>query len=163
MSKEIDDIIDPIGASPDKDALKQQVADLLAKKTAEAEKKSSSANFLTSFFNGQSQSSRDPVEVMRDAFKDNEIDETERDMLYVMANNRFANRRRMAYIALWAIVAASVFLGISIIVDASQSVDSGGTVSAVIKEYENLLTWFGSFFTAIIALYFGASSLRPSS
>jgi len=137
----------------------------------------STAQTVLASFAKQSQSARDPVEVMREILKDDAYTKDEKVLLFMMSRERFRNRRRMAYISLGAIVVAAILLVLAIMVEAfgwadplSVTTMQNGMettedryVSDIIQKYDTTIMWLGGFFTSIIAFYFGASALRPSS
>jgi hypothetical protein len=113
-----------------------------------------------------SDSSRDPLGLLIEIAKDNEISEKNKQALYQYANTRFKNRRRMAYIALTAIVASLVFLFVGALIDAGTTCEKGKECIRIldtIKENQTLFSWIEGFLTSIVALYFGVSSWRPAS
>ncbi|MQX36747.1 hypothetical protein [Roseospira navarrensis] len=120
----------------------------------------SAASRVLEALNGPKDAAKDPLEMMIAIFKDPDFSEEEKMLLYRLSSERFRNRRRMAYISLYMMVGATVFLGLLILIEGL----GGGTgFSALIEKHTNILVWLGGFFTSIIAFYFGASTLRPSS
>jgi ABC-type multidrug transport system fused ATPase/permease subunit len=126
---------------------------------------------LREAFGSGSEASRDPVEQMHRVLSDaNEHLEDWKPFLIAMSNTRFANRRRMAYISLGGIIATTVFVGLAIVVDGTRlppeayvdGVPQYGMV-ALLAESSSTIAWMLGFFASIVAFYFGASALRPSS
>ena len=187
-------IFDDPNLSDDEKA-KQAKAILDAAK-AEAQKDKSGNPSLLSLFTAQSPAAKDPVQVMREVLGDDNYDDDEKKLLFFMSRERFQNRRRMAYIALWVLVATTLFLAIGWMYDVANHdatlatclsapenlpdnmitqerqvaiaavVEDGCTefpFSQVLQQNEYLLSWLGTFFTSVIALYFGAASFRPTS
>jgi hypothetical protein len=103
---------------------------------------------------------RDPLDRMIEIFKDPDLTEEEKALLFRMSSERFLNRRRMAYISLWTIVGAVVYLGLLILIE---GLGGGAGFSDSIKAHTDIIVWLGGFFTSVIAFYFGAATLRPSS
>ena len=76
------------------------------------------------------------------------------------STNRFRNRRKMAYLALYTIVFTVVFIFIAALIDGI----SGKTrILEMIRTNQTLITWLEGFLVSVVAAYFGVSALRPSS
>jgi len=111
-------------------------------------------------------SSRDPLRLMIEIIKDEQIDSADKTALIQFASSRFKNRRRMAYVSLLAIVFSLVFIFVGAAID-------GGTVCKpdqncvsflnTIKENYALIAWIEGFLTSVVAAYFGVSSWKPAS
>lgn len=151
---------------------------------------------LMSMFTAQSPAAKDPVEVMREVLADARYAPEEKQLLFYMSRERFQNRRKMAYWALYVLIGTAIFLALGMFADVlwlSDDVDTcvsaiaglpanltdaertlalaeiaqNGCVeypfASVLQANSEILTWLGTFFTSIIALYFGAASFRPTS
>lgn len=140
-----------------------------------AEKKTSNA------FGGINQpttSSHDPLRVLMEIAKDPDLSDAEKQTLIQMDRQRFTNRRRMAYWALFAIIGTLVFLLGAAIYDAlpdemlacataakatGTALPNCGSILKSLTEAQTLLSWIMGFLASIVAAYYGFSSLRPSS
>ena len=159
--------------------MKKALVEYLTADKNENKKEASSgmANMMASFFSGETKAAQDPVAVMKEVFKDDDFDEDEKMLLFLMSKERFKNRRRMAYVSLSVLVLATLYIALIIFLDGSHAskCDKGfdanylcdGKVyfvySTLLEKNSELLQWLGGFFTSIIALYFGAASFRPTS
>jgi len=111
-------------------------------------------------------SSRDPLRLMIEIIKDDQIDSADKTALIQFASSRFKNRRRMAYVSLMAIVFSLVFIFIGAAIDgATVCKPDQNCVSFLntIKENYALIAWIEGFLTSIVAAYFGVSSWKPAS
>lgn len=137
-----------------------------------------SSNSLLSLLSGQSKAARDPVEVMQDVFKNQTYTDREKNLLFFMSRQRFENRRKMAYYSLSMLIGGAILIAAAMIYDGIHPlVCADAKLSAadctqnnlvfryteIIKANTEALSWIGGFFTSVIALYYGASSLRPTS
>ena len=108
---------------------------------------------------GAPSSSRDPIGRYLEIIKDPELTETQKDWLIDRANRRFQNRRRMAYIALTALlVTLAVYLG--------GAIADGIWATKIVEKLENAAELLGvtnALLTSIVGAYYGFASLRPSS
>lgn len=138
----------------------------------------SSSNSLLSMLSGQSKAARDPVEVMQDVFKNQTYTDREKNLLFFMSRQRFENRRKMAYYSLSMLIGGAILIAAAMIYDGIHPLVCTDTdipiegctqkqlffrYTAIIKANTEALSWIGGFFTSVIALYYGASSLRPTS
>ena len=106
-----------------------------------------------------SPAARDPLQIMVEIAKDSGLSDTDKTSLIQYSQTRFTNRRRMAYISLYAIIGTLAFLLIAAVMD-------GFGASSILTEVSNnqgLLGTIIGFLTAIVAAYYGVSSLRPAS
>ncbi len=183
----VTDIADIIAEHKAKDANLDDEAGLVKKLKAKFEKAEKAAReagenstgSIANWFRKDSKAAQDPVEVMRSVFKDKDFSVREQNILFYMSRERFQNRRKMAYYALYVLLLAAVLLMGAIIYDglvstaictAADTPIEGCTVGKAyyplaesIKMHTELLKWMGGFFVSIIAFYFGASSFRPTS
>lgn len=144
----------------------KQIAALEAVVESAAKEKNAASGVLSALgWSGEpSAAARDPVEVMREVFKDDAFDQTEKYILFMMSNQRFFNRRKMAYRSLYAIIGGAIFIALAIFLDRFYPPGAGEkSLSDIIQANQSVITWIGGFFTSIVAFYFGASSLRPTS
>ncbi len=77
---------------------------------------------ISNVFGGINQpatSSHDPLRVLLDIVKDPSLSESEKQALIGLDRQRFTNRRRMAYLALTAIIGTLVFVLLASVLDAS--------------------------------------------
>lgn len=161
-----------------------------------AESARSERGSLVSMFTAQSPAAKDPVQVMREVLADKNYSQEEKELLFFMSRERFQNRRKMAYIALYVLVGAAIFLavgwaadflgrssmlsnclqGIAGLPETMTAAQKDVAIAAlgegacteypftqIIKDNTDVLSWLGTFFTSVIALYFGAASFRPTS
>ena len=106
------------------------------------------------------ESTRDPIKIMMEIAKDPDISDEDKKQLIAYANNRFKNRRKMAYISLWAIVISIAYVGIASAVDGI----SGTTdISDKLEGNETIISFALAFLTGVVAAYYGMSTWRPSS
>ena len=85
---------------------------------------------------------KSPIVLMADILRDDKLTAEDKQLLYDLARTRFFHRRLIAYIALagmFAVAVASFF---------KPTMDVG---------------WLNSTFAAIVAAYYGMSSIRPNS
>ena len=108
---------------------------------------------------GQESSSSDPIVRMVAIAKDPDLSDEDKVRLIEYAAQRFQNRRRMAYVALWAIVGSLVFVGVAGLIDGFW----GRDILEKIKNAQTLLGWIEASLAGIIAAYYGVSAWKPSS
>ena len=105
--------------------------------------------------------SNDPLARMIEIAKDTELSPEDKSALIQFSHDRFKNRRIMAYISLWTIIASLAFL-----LGASIFDGTGGNPTKIltgISQNQGLIGTVLGFLTAIVGAYYGLSSLRPSS
>ena len=108
-----------------------------------------------------STASHDPLARMIQIAKDDELSSEDKQALITFSRDRFKNRRIMAYISLWTIVASLAFLFGASLLDGIG--DNPTRILEGISQNQGLIGTILGFFTAIVAAYYGVSSLRPSS
>ena len=86
--------------------------------------------------------------------KDPDLEPEDKTQLIEFAKNRFRHRRRMAYIALWAVLVSLGTLFVLAI--------AGADGLDEIKD-SSLLISIEAFLTAIVGAYYGVSAWRPAS
>ena len=106
-----------------------------------------------------SDAARDPIKTMVEIAKDPDLSAEDKTKLIATARQRFYNRRRMAYISLWTIVATLIYIGAVTLVDGI----AGTTISTTLANNETLISFTLAFLTALVAAYYGMSTWRPSS
>lgn len=107
----------------------------------------------------KSESSRDPLSIMIEIAKDDRLSPEDKKRLIMYSQNRFTNRRKMAYLALYGILASLGFLLLATIVDGISS----STILESIGDNKSLFAWIEGFLAAIVAAYYGVSAWRPAS
>ncbi|MEM7209925.1 MAG: hypothetical protein AAF434_19045 [Pseudomonadota bacterium] len=112
------------------------------------------------------ESSRDPLSKIIEIAKDPDLTDSDKSALIDYAKNKFVNRRRMAYIALIAIVVSLIFLLLAAIHDGTSECVAAKTcmgIMGAISENQTLISWIEGFLTSIVAAYYGISAWRPAS
>ena len=112
------------------------------------------------------ESSRDPLSKMVEIAKDKDLSDDDKSKLIAYAQKKFVNRRRMAYIALAAIVASLFLLFVAAFIDGFSTCPKGHTCRGIletIKDNQTLIAWIEGFSTSIVAAYYGVSAWRPAS
>ena len=112
------------------------------------------------------EAARDPLSKMIDIAKDSELSDADKKLLIAYAQNKFTNRRKMAYIALVAIVASLALLFVAAFIDGFSGCPNSSSCTGILtnlKENQTLLAWIEGFLTSIVAAYYGVSAWRPSS
>jgi len=113
-----------------------------------------------------SEAGRDPLRIMIEIAKDAVLSDADKTALISYSQARFTNRRRMAYVSLYALVASLAFLFIAALIDGLGSCPTGQTCQGIlgsIKNSQGLITWIEGFLAAIVAAYYGVSAWRPAS
>ena len=96
----------------------------------------------------------DPIKMMMEIAKDSELAPADKTQLIEFARNRFRHRRRMAYIALAALLLSLAGLFILAF--------TCGKCFTELKD-SSLLISIEAFLTTIVGAYFGVSAWRPAS
>mgnify|MGYP006242325837 FL=1 len=117
--------------------------------------------YLSVMGGNSSSQPQDPLFFMKEIFADKELTEEQKLLLFGMSQTRFMNRRKMAFISLYTLLGFFGFLLAGVVIDAFNAENKG--VMEVIAENETMFIWIGGFLTSIIALYYGSSTIRPSS
>lgn len=115
---------------------------------------------------GPPESSRDPIIILREIIADKDIDENGRNWLLAYSVTRFKNRRRMAYLALGAILVSLALLFLFAILDGQNPCLEENKCTSILmslSKVQGLLSWIEGFLASIVAAYYGMSSFRPSS
>ncbi len=109
---------------------------------------------------------RDPLSKMVEIAKDKELTDTDKTALISYAQKKFTNRRRMAYISLFTIVASLGLLFVAAFIDGLSTCPADKTCKGIletIKDSQTLIAWIEGFLTSIVAAYYGVSAWRPAS
>ncbi len=109
---------------------------------------------------------RDPLKIMIEIAKDNDLSAEDKSALISYAQTRFKNRRRMAYIALYALIASLGLIFVAAFIDGFSTCQADKTCKGIlesIKNNQSLIAWIEGFLTAIVAAYYGVSAWRPAS
>ena len=113
-----------------------------------------------------SEASKDPISVMVKIAENEKLSDADKKALIQYAQTRFTNRRRMAYIALYALIASLGLLFIAAFIDGFSVCPAGQTCDGILKSIESsqtLIIWIEGFLTSIVAAYYGVSAWRPAS
>ncbi|MCL1038050.1 hypothetical protein L2750_12910 [Shewanella submarina] len=102
---------------------------------------------------------KDPLRLIIEILKDDKISDEDKTQLIVYSQERFKNRRKMAYASLYAIIGSLIFMLIAAIVDGF----TDSTILAAIHQNSTMIGWIEGFLTAIVAAYYGVSAWRPAS
>jgi hypothetical protein len=108
---------------------------------------------------GPPTSANDPIERYMAILADPDLSDEQKSWLIQRANRRFRNRRRMAYIALGAVLAMMLVVVAGAVIDGIWDTD----IVARLNQAANLLGVTNALLTTIVGAYYGFSSLRPSS
>ncbi|MCG8638641.1 MAG: hypothetical protein MI862_02840 [Desulfobacterales bacterium] len=109
---------------------------------------------------------RDPLSKMVEIAKDKDLSPEDKKTLISYAQKKFANRRRMAYMALSAIIGSLGILFVAAFIDGLSTCPAGQTCNGIldaIKDNQTLIAWIEGFLTSIVAAYYGISAWRPAS
>lgn len=106
-------------------------------------------------------SNQDPLNRMVDIATNKELAPDDKKLLLEHSASRFKHRRRIAYMAFTAILISLALLFIAAFLDGSA--DSQTSVLKKISESQVLIGTIEGFLTAIVAAYYGTTTLRPSS
>ena len=112
------------------------------------------------------EASKDPLSKMVDIAKDKDLSDADKSALLKYAQQRFVNRRRMAYVALSAIVISLFLLLLAAFIDGFSTCPAGETCRGIlesVKDSQTLIAWIEGFLTSIVAAYYGISAWRPAS
>ncbi len=105
------------------------------------------------------ESSRDPLKRMIEIAKDSELSDEDKKELIRFATTRFQNRRKMAYLALYVIVAIFALIVVGAFIDGLAGTD----IVDELEEVQTIIIWGFGFLTTIVGAYYGVTTLRPSS
>lgn len=102
----------------------------------------------------QAEAGLDPIKVMMAIAKDKDLAPADKTQLIEFAKNRFRHRRRMAYIALGALLLSLAVLFV---------LAFAGAESLEELKDSSLLIFIEAFLTTIVGAYYGVSAWRPAS
>lgn len=105
------------------------------------------------------EASKDPIRQMMEIAANNDLSPTDRALLIQYARDRFKNRRRMAYVCLYTIIASAVVLFVGAFVEGIFD----KKVLTAITANKDLFIWINSLLAAIVGAYYGVTAWRPSS
>ena len=114
------------------------------------------------------ESSRDPVARLAELLTTEGLSPEQKTLLVGEHRARFKNRRKMAYISLYCLLALFIVVLIGIVTDGLYKceVDDENCrrgILAVMNENSTVIVWISGFFTSIVAAYYGSTIIRPSS
>lgn len=112
-----------------------------------------------------SDAGKDPLTKMIEIAKDEGLSDADKAALITYSQQRFTNRRRMAYMALSALIASLAFILVAALID-GLNCPPGQTCQGILGSIENsqtLIAWIMGFLTAIVGAYYGVSAWRPAS
>lgn len=107
----------------------------------------------------ESDASRDPLRIMIEIAKDDKLSREDKTRLIMYSLNRFRNRRKMAYIALYGIITSLGFLLLATLID---GISSSNILDSIVDN-KSLFIWIEGFLAAIVAAYYGVSAWKPAS
>ena len=113
-----------------------------------------------------SEAGRDPIRLMIEITENDKLTADDKAALVQFTRERFKNRRRMAYVSLYTIIASAALLFIGAFIDGLSTCPAGMTCKGIldtVKENNSLFIWINGFLTAIVGAYYGVSAWRPSS
>ena len=122
---------------------------------------------VANLFSPQVEAAKDPLSKLLEIVQA-DIDDYYKQQLIHIHQNRFKNRRKMAYISLVCLIVLFLFLLIGIWSDGMYLCNPDEDlcrkgILEVIKENDSIVIWIAGFFTSIVGAYYGVSALRPSS
>ncbi|MCP4119489.1 MAG: hypothetical protein GY737_29640 [Desulfobacteraceae bacterium] len=112
------------------------------------------------------EAAKDPLERMIEIAENDKLSDQDKNTLIKYSRERFVNRRRMAYLALYTLILSLAALFIAAFIDGFTTCPEGRTCTGVlqsIKESQTLFIWIEGFLAAIVGAYFGVSAWRPAS
>lgn len=105
------------------------------------------------------ESSRDPLRIMIEIAESDKLTDADKTNLIEYSKQRFKNRRRMAYLALTALLISLALFIIAAFIDGL----SGSKILGCFNANQSLFIWMEGFLTVIVGTYFGVSAWRPAS
>ena len=109
---------------------------------------------------------KDPISIMVKIAENDKLSDADKSALIKYAQKRFTNRRRMAYIALNAIIISLVLLFLAAFIDGLNCPVGKPCEGGILKSLESsqtLFVWIEGFLATIVAAYYGVSAWRPAS
>lgn len=109
---------------------------------------------------------QNPIGIMVKIAENENLSDADKSALIKYAQNRFTNRRRMAYIALYALILSLALLFLAAFIDGincpAGKVCNGGILKSL-ESSQTLFICIEGFLTTIVAAYYGVSAWRPAS
>ena len=124
-----------------------------------------SSNVVPVTVETQPEAGRDPLRIMVEIAENDKLSDQDKKNLILYSRQRFKNRKRMAYVSLYAIVASLGLLFLAAFIDGFSTCPEGQTCAGIlqsIKDNQTIFVWIEGFLTAIVAAYFGVSAWRPA-
>lgn len=109
---------------------------------------------------------KDPIRIMIEIAENKNLPDKDKSELILYSLTRFTNRRRMAYIALTAIVVSLALLFVAAFIDGLSSCPANQQCEGILSSIETsqtLIAWIEGFLTAIVAAYYGVTAWHPAS
>ena len=111
-----------------------------------------------------SNAAQSPLKQMVEIVENTKIAPEDKAILIEFSRQRFKNRTRIAYLALFTIIISIALLFIAAFIDGlSAEAAARKGILFVIAENKSLFTWIEGFLTSIVGYYYGVTALRPSS
>jgi hypothetical protein len=126
---------------------------------------SNSSNVVPVTVETQPEAGRDPLRIMIEIAENEKLSDQDKKNLILYSRQRFKNRKRMAYVSLYALVISLGLLFLAAFIDGLSACPEGQTCVGIlqsVKDNQTLFIWIEGFLTAIVAAYFGVSAWRPA-
>ena len=120
---------------------------------------SDSASVVPEKIDTAPEASRDPLRIMIEIAESKDLSDSDKTNLITYSKERFTNRRRLAFVALYALVGSLVLLFLAAFLD---GLGSSKILDAISKN-QTLFAWVEGFLTSIVAAYYGVTAWRPAS
>ncbi len=120
---------------------------------------SNSASVVPVKIDEPTEASKDPLRIMIEIAENKNLSDEDKMNLIAHSKDRFTNRRRLAFIALYALVGSLGMLFLAAFMDGL----GGSNILQAISGNETLFTWIAGFLTSIVAAYYGVTAWRPAS
>ena len=124
-----------------------------------------SSNVVPVTVETQPEAGRDPLRIMVEIAENDKLSDQDKKNLILYSRQRFKNRKRMAYISLYALVVSLGLLFLAAFIDGLSTCPEGQTCTGILQSIKNsqtLFIWIEGFLTAIVAAYYGVSAWRPA-
>lgn len=111
---------------------------------------------------------KDPLIKISNILGNPNLTEKQKNTLILLHNDRFKNRRIIAYLSMFALLALFITILIGIWMDGLYVCDPQKAICregilATLEANKGTVIWVMGFFTSIIGAYYGTTALRPSS
>ena len=126
---------------------------------------SNSSNVVPVTVETEPEAGRDPLRIMIEIAENDKLSDQDKKNLILFSRQRFKNRKRMAYVSLYALAISLGLLFLAAFIDGLSVCPKGQTCVGIlksIKDSQTLFIWIEGFLTAIVAAYFGVSAWRPA-